>query len=68
MLIKKLQHLATYYELYEFVADTKNTQAQIKMYLINESSLQTFTSCITPISMRRLKCRKPRNFWKKVIE
>lgn len=31
MLIKKIQHLAAFYELYEFVADTKNTQAQIKM-------------------------------------
>lgn len=44
MLIKKLQHLATYYELYEFVADTKNTQAQIKMYLINEVDVPESTA------------------------
>lgn len=44
MLIKKLQHLATYYELYEFVADTKNTQAQIKMYLINEADVSESTA------------------------
>lgn len=44
MLIKKLQHLATYYELYEFVADTKNTQAQIKMYLINEADVPESTA------------------------
>lgn len=44
MLIKKLQHLATYYELYEFVADTKNTQAQIKMYLINETDVSESTA------------------------
>lgn len=44
MLMKKLQHLATYYELYEFVADTKNTQAQIKMYLINEADVPESTA------------------------
>lgn len=44
MLIKKLQHLATYYELYEFVADMKNTQAQIKMYLINEADVPESTA------------------------
>lgn len=44
MLIKKLQHLASYYELYEFVADTKNTQAQIKMYLINEADVPESTA------------------------
>lgn len=44
MLIKKLQHLAAYYELYEFVADTKNTQAQIKMYLINEADVPESTA------------------------
>ena len=44
MLIKKLQHLSTYYELYEFVADTKNTQAQIKMYLINEADVPESTA------------------------
>lgn len=44
MLIKKLQHLATYYELYEFVADTRNTQAQIKMYLINEMDVSESTA------------------------
>lgn len=44
MLIKKLQHLAAYYELYEFVADTKNTQAQIKMYLINEVDVPESTA------------------------
>lgn len=44
MLIKKLQHLAAYYELYEFVADTKNTQAQIKMYLINEADVSESTA------------------------
>ena len=41
---KKLQHLAAYYELYELVADTKNTQAQIKMYLINEADVPELTA------------------------
>ena len=44
MLIKKIQHLAAYYELYEFVADTQNTQAQIKMYLINEADVPESTA------------------------
>ncbi len=44
MLIKKLQHVAAYFELYEFVADTKNTQAQIKMYLINEVDVPESTA------------------------